>query len=110
MSAPQGPLLMRIVAPVISIGVVLLAGVTSFSAAQMPEWAYAIPAPAPAGQTAPPAAPDTSPKQVPGSTLTFTRAQISDGFGPADWFPGDHPPMPEMVARGRRPDVRACAL
>jgi cytochrome c553 len=47
---------------------------------------------------------------VPGSPLSFTRAQISDGFGPADWFPGDHPTMPEIVARGRRPDVRACGL
>jgi len=49
-------------------------------------------------------------KQVPGSTLSFTRAQISDGFGPADWFPGDHPTMPDVVAHGRRPDVRACGL
>jgi cytochrome c553 len=35
---------------------------------------------------------------------------VSDGFGPADWFPGDHPTMPEIVAKGRRPDIRACAL
>ncbi len=27
-------------------------------------------------------------KQVPGSTASFTLAQIRDGFGPADWFPG----------------------
>ena len=77
----------------------------------MPEWAYAIPAQPPGGSapaTAP--APDTSPRQVPGSALTFTRPQISDGFGPADWFPGDHPAMPPIVANGRRPDVRACGL
>ena len=36
--------------------------------------------------------------------------QISDGFGPADWFPGDHPAMPNIVAHGKQPDVRACAL
>jgi cytochrome c553 len=42
--------------------------------------------------------------------LEFTLTQIRDGFGPADWFPGDHPKMPEIVAHGRRPDVRACAL
>jgi cytochrome c553 len=36
--------------------------------------------------------------------------EIRDGFGPADWFPGDHPVMPEIVAKGKRPDVRACAL
>src|SRR5437773_6754611 len=81
------------------------------AAATIPDWAYAIPQAPPAGSTPPPAAPvDTSSKQVPGSTLTFTRQQISDGFGPADWFPGDHPVMPEIVARGKRPDIRACGL
>jgi cytochrome c553 len=80
------------------------------AAASMPDWAYAIPLPPPSGTAAPAAAPDTSPKQLPGSTLTFTRQQISDGFGPADWFPGDHPAMPEIVAHGKRPDVRACGL
>jgi cytochrome c553 len=49
-------------------------------------------------------------KQLPGSTLTFTRQQISDGFGPADWFPGDHPTMPDIVSHGKRPDARACGL
>jgi cytochrome c553 len=80
------------------------------AAANKPEWAYAVPQPPPAPTPAATAPPDTSSKQVPGSPLSFTRQQISDGFGPADWFPGDHPPMPDIVARGRRPDVRACAL
>jgi cytochrome c553 len=84
-----------------------------------PAWAYAIPAtapapggapPAPAAPAAPAAAPDTSLKQIPGSTLSFTQAQIANGFGPADWFPGDHPTMPDVVAHGKRPDVRACGL
>jgi cytochrome c553 len=92
-------------------GLVLLIGASYLrAAAAMPDWAYAIPQPAAAGAANPAAAPDTSPKQIPGSTATFTRAQISDGFGPADWFPGDHPAMPEIVARGKRPDVRACGL
>ena len=77
----------------------------------MPDWAYAIPPVPPAGAAPPqPPAPDTTPRALAGSPLTFTRQQISDGFGPADWFPGDHPAMPEIVAHGRRPDVRACAL
>src|SRR5712671_1003964 len=83
-------------------------------AADQPAWAYAI-APAPPATAAPAAKapappPDTSAKKLPGSTLEFTRAQISDGFGPADWFPGDHPKMPDVVAHGKRPDVRACSL
>jgi cytochrome c553 len=94
----------------VSAAVWLAASAWPRAAASMPDWAYAIPAPPPGGTAAPAAPPDTSPKQLPGSTLTFTRQQISDGFGPADWFPGDHPQMPEIVAHGKRPDVRACGL
>jgi len=81
------------------------------AAGEPPAWAYAIPLARPAGAPAPPAAPpDTSIKQIPGSTLSFTRQQIADGFGPADWFPDDHPAMPDIVAHGKRPDARACGL
>jgi cytochrome c553 len=74
-------------------------------------WAYAIPPAAPAGApTAAQASPDTSLKRLSGSSLEFTRAQISDRFGPADWYPGDHPSMPDVVAHGKKPDVFACAL
>jgi cytochrome c553 len=46
--------------------------------------------------------------QVPDSDAAFTLTQIRDlNFCP-DWHPGDHPPMPEIVARGRRPAVLAC--
>src|SRR5215475_13690378 len=87
-----------------------------FAAAGPPAWAYGFPqpcsaAPAPGGgggRGAQP--PDTTPKHLGGSNLEFTTAQIRDAFGPADWFPGDHPTMPEVVAHGRRPDVRACGL
>ena len=38
----------------------------------------------------------------------FTLTQIRDlNFSP-DWHPDDHVPMPEVVARGRRPAVLAC--
>lgn len=47
---------------------------------------------------------------VPGSKKQYTAAQIGDGFGPPDWFPDEHPPMPAVVANGRQPAVRACAL
>jgi cytochrome c553 len=86
---------------------IMVAG-QSRPASEPPAWAYAIPAAPPAG--APPSAPDTSQKQLPGSPLSFTRQQISDGFGPADWFPADHPAMPDIVAHGKRPDARACGL
>jgi len=48
---------------------------------------------------------------LPGSNLQFTRAQIANGFGPADWFPGDHPAMPEIVAKGKQAaNTLACSL
>ncbi|HMB80673.1 MAG TPA: c-type cytochrome [Vicinamibacterales bacterium] len=82
-----------------------------------PPWAYGFPAAPGAEPAATPAAapaaapaPDVTPRRVPGSTGSFTLAQIRDGFGPADWFPGDHPSMPEIVAHGKRPEVRACSL
>lgn len=94
----------------IFIAMVFTAGIAA-AADGPPAWAYAISPPAPAGAApAAPAPADTSLKHLPGSTLEFTRAQISDGFGPADWYPGDHPKMPDVVAHGKRPDVRACSL
>lgn len=45
---------------------------------------------------------------VPGSTRTYTRAQLDSGFEVADWFSQDHPPMPHIVAFGRKP-AYACA-
>jgi cytochrome c553 len=73
-----------------------------------PPWAYTVnPAPTP-GATPP--APDPNPKQVPGSTAWFTVVQTRDAFNPPDWHPDSHPPMPESVARGRRPEMRACGF
>jgi cytochrome c553 len=46
-----------------------------------------------------------------GSDRSFTAAQIRDGNGPADWFPGDHPAMPDIVAKGgRERQIVACSL
>jgi cytochrome c553 len=46
---------------------------------------------------------------VEGSDLQLTQTQVNDRFAPPDWYPDEHPPMPEVVARGREPLVRACA-
>src|SRR5579872_987123 len=97
----------RIAAITIVIASTLTAGYAV--AADAPYWAYGFAGP---GTPAPaaPAAPDTSLKHLAGSKLEFTRAQISDRFGPADWYPEDHAAMPDVVAHGKRPDVLACAL
>ena len=85
-----------------------------------PPWAYGFTAPPPPPGTPPPAAapaapaaqapPDESLKHLDGTTAAFTLAQIRDAFGPADWYPGDHPTMPDIVAHGKKPDARACGL
>ena len=49
-------------------------------------------------------------RRVPNSDLALTLTQVRDFFYAADWHPGDHPPMPEVVARGRKPDVFACGF
>jgi cytochrome c553 len=49
-------------------------------------------------------------RHVAGSTQAFTIKQVDDNYAPADWFPQDHPAMPEVVAHGRRPAVAACGF
>ena len=49
-------------------------------------------------------------RHVPGSSQAFTLTQLRDNSGPADWFPNDHPPMPEIVAHGHKPTVTACSF
>ena len=73
-------------------------------AAELPEWAY--PSAPPAG--APPD--NTVQKSPPGSAKKYTAAQINDRFGPPDWYPEDHPPMPSIVAEGKKPNAFACDL
>src|SRR5258708_2116104 len=84
-----------------------------------PPWAYGLAAP-PRNQMPPPAATaapapldNTVQHTLSGSSATFTRAQIANRYGPADWFPEDHPTMPDIVAHGREsanPQVFACGL
>jgi cytochrome c553 len=81
-----------------------------------PAWAWGFTTPPPPGTLpavpAPPAALDnTTPRNLPGSKFSFTRAQIANPFGPADWFPDDHSTMPDVVAHGRQsaqPQIWAC--
>ena len=122
----------KFVVVTLAIAVALAAGILiAQQAAALSPWAYgfdtpagaAAPAAAPAGggrgQAGAPAAgargqaaaPDTTQHKAAGSTLSFTTTQIRDAYGPADWFPGDHPTMPELVSRGSRErQIIACAL
>jgi cytochrome c553 len=104
---------------IVSLGVV--AGwATVASAADAPPMAWAWGANAPPGPGAgppPPAPPATLDNakllSVPGSKFQFTRAQVANRHAPADWFPEDHPQMPDVVAHGRdsaQPVIYACGL
>ena len=90
-----------VTAGAISFGV--LAGIAAACAADVPmPWAYGSltppasqPGGAPAPAPNPPAPPDNVTKlTLPGSTLSFTRAQLADRYGPA-----------ELVPAGAQPDA-----
>jgi cytochrome c553 len=101
---------MKIRFAIVLAGIMLAADIPLIAAEGTPAWAYGVPADGSAPAAAAPAAPDTTPKAIPGSDKQFTRAQIGDAFGPADWLPGDHPTMPDVVAHGKKPTARACSL
>jgi cytochrome c553 len=87
------------------VPVLMLACLPSLAlAADRPDWAYP-----PAQQAAVPAEPDDGkPLQAPGSTRSYTRAQIDSQTDSPDWFPNEHPTMPPIVAHGNGSTVRAC--
>lgn len=70
----------------------------------VPAWLYPMNPPASGN-----AAPDERVRvHLPSSKLSFREAQLSDLFYAPDWFPRAHGPMPDIVARGRPPEVYAC--
>ena len=107
---------MRISIGLTALGIVAASALAA-GAAEEPLWAYGFDGP-PSSQSLPPPTPgppadNTIILHVEGSKLAFTRAQVADFYGPADWFPEDHPPMPDIVAHGRKtasPPVMACGL
>ena len=66
-----------------------------------PTWSYGV---------SPPLLDPATVLELPGSGRSFTFGEIRDPFAPADWYPDEHPQMPDIVANGRYPDVWACAL
>jgi cytochrome c553 len=88
----------------LTVGIVALGSAAWAAGEGVPIWAYPVPQTMPA-----PAKPDdTIQKTVPGSKAHFTDAGVNDRFNVPDWFPKDHPPLPEVVAHGKPPKVFAC--
>jgi cytochrome c553 len=90
---------------IVALSVVMLALLpAAAAAAERPDWAFP-----PPGAGGAPRKPETGElKRVPGSNKTYTQSQIDSFNDPPDWFPDEHPPMPQIVAHGRGNLVRAC--
>jgi cytochrome c553 len=82
----------------------ILASPRAACADSPPAWAYPI---ARADLTGPD---DGALRRVPNSSVTYTLTQLRDRFIASDWHPDEHPPMPRIVAKGRKPDVFACGF
>jgi cytochrome c553 len=88
-----------------SVSILMLALLPSIaSAIDRPDWAFPTP-PNPAIVLPPD---DGKPKQVPGSTRTYTLKEIDAPMAAPDWFPSEHPPAPKVVVNGNGSTVRAC--
>ncbi|MCX6952677.1 MAG: cytochrome C-binding protein [Verrucomicrobia bacterium] len=84
-------------------------------AAPQPEplWAYGVSTPPKPGDKAVPQTPpsrklranedpaeQTKLRHVAGSTAAYSRVDVRDGSNVIDWFPGDHPPMTNLMRHG----------
>ncbi|HLJ23513.1 MAG TPA: c-type cytochrome [Candidatus Acidoferrales bacterium] len=81
-----------------------------------PPWAYGMetttgaPPPDRPDSEARGGADDGTPRHLPTSKFSFTLTQLRNIYAPADWYPEDHPAMPNIVAHGHKPDVTACSF
>lgn len=117
------------VAVVLGCVSVLAAGALVSAQNAHPDWAYGYLAPQAATDRVAPPCPATAKPfpdcayvgapvpengvkhELPGTDRRFTRNEAYNDYGPADWYPGDHPTMPDVVARGKQAEgARACAL
>lgn len=104
---PCAAALLTAAACLVPLRIVVADAIPAATGFVVPAWAY--PTNPPAGTTPPaPAGADASQLRLPGSQAAYTRAQVKDLFATPDWYPDDHPPMPEIVAHGRKPSVYAC--
>ena len=89
----------------VAVAALVFAAAGSCIAQTPPEWAY--PANPPGFK---PRADDGTPRRVEGSDATYTLTQLRDRFISPVWHAAEHPAQPEVVARGRKPDVFACGF
>jgi cytochrome c553 len=99
-------LLARLIYAWLVLGLVLPALPARPAAAiELPAWAYPVNPP-----DFKPTPDDGSLRRVADSAAGHTLTQLRNLYAAPDWHPEDHPPMPEIVARGRAPEVQACGF
>jgi len=98
---------MRTFIPILALPVASMfsAATPTFSAEEPPPWAYPVNPP-----DFKPHPDDGVSRRVPGSTATYSLSQLRDRFIAPVWHPDDHPPLPQVVAQGRKPNVFACGF
>ena len=74
----------------------------------VPEWLFPIDPKSIHPNPNPPKLDDVELLTLPGSDQKYTLAHINDPYNAPDWHPADHIPMPDIVARGRKPASMAC--
>ena len=98
---------MRKSVPILALSLVALlaAGTSALGGEEPPAWAYPVNPP-----DFKPRADDGILRRVPGSNAAYSITQLRDRFIAPVWHPGDHPPLPSVVAEGRKPNVFACGF
>jgi cytochrome c553 len=89
----------------LSLASIFCAAAPAVAVEAPPAWAYPVNPP-----DFKPREEDGVPRRVPDSTATYSVTQLRDRFIAPEWHPEDHPPMPQIVARGRKPQVYACGM
>jgi cytochrome c553 len=104
------PAALRLVSTAAAVTCALAAAVSFASMAAagaepLPAWVFPSFKPPPQ-----PSRDDGTLRSVPNSTVSYTLDQVRDRFLAPDWHPHERPAMPDVVARGRKPDVFACGF
>ena len=89
----------------LSLASIFFAGTQAFGAEAPPAWAYPVNPP-----DFKPTPDDGVLRRVPDSTVTYPLGDLRNRFIAPVWHPGDHPPLPQVVAQGRKPNVFACGF
>ena len=75
---------------------ILSVGTPQLGTLRQPSWAFQVIDP-----VQPPSAEESGPIRIPGSTKTYTRADVENLAAPPDWFPEENLPKPDIILRGR---------